>query len=354
MGDVQFPGVVALCNPKSGERVSAGFLWDNLNECLPGRVIDLSKCFADQTEAVAAIRDHAQGGFVVVAGGDGTVSFGMDIIDQLDWTALGEDRRPYIAVIPMGTGNDLSRCLGFGPGYSHQTCCGPCSCKADPVPDILTKTISAPKSTMDRWKIAVSRIDGDPSSTDLLEQRVMNNYFSIGFDAHIAKKFDVARKENPSCFQSRLMNKMWYGCFGCGALCGEPVLSEIIEMKVDGLVVVVPDGTKSLVVSNVDSFAGGVKLWDDSDGKFKPVSVSDGLVEVQAIFGSTHMGFMQVKCRSAEKIVQGAVVELTVKETVWMQWDGEAMDKVQEPCKIRLTHSSSPRILNASLGEPKP
>jgi diacylglycerol kinase (ATP) len=340
--------IVAFMNPRSGERSSAEFLRGELERMLPGRVVDLSLCFKDQSTAVEAIKQYALGGIIIVAGGDGTVSFAMDIVDQLPWATMGEDLRPYITVIPMGTGNDLSRCLNFGPGFSKTTCCcGCCSCcRVDSLEATVDHATGASRSTMDRWGIDVTT----PNST-VLATPTMNNYFSIGFDAHIAKIFDTARKENPACFNSRLMNKMWYGAFGCRALCGEPTLEKAVTLTVDGKIVPIPDGIKSLVVSNVDSFAGGVKLWKDSSNSYQPVSVSDGLVEIQGIYGSNHMGMMQVKLRSAEKIAQGANVTITTTQQLWMQWDGEALDAVRDhdSVTIRITRKSSPRILNASL-----
>jgi diacylglycerol kinase (ATP) len=338
---------VALVNPKSGERASAAFLVEELNRILPNRVVDLSQCFADQTAAIDLIRQHALGGFVLVAGGDGTVSFGMDIVDKLDWDSLGQAQRPHITVIPMGTGNDLSRAIGHGPGFSKDKCPCACSscCRVETMDETITAAISAPKAVMDRFSISVTARNG----SGVLEQRVMNNYFSIGFDAHIAKTFDTFRKEHPGLCKTRLLNKAWYGCLGCGALCGEPCLDKTVTLEVDGVVTELPDGIKSLVVSNVDSFAGGVVLWKDSKKKYQPPSVRDGLVEVQGIYGSFHMGMMQGKLRSAVKIAQGKKVKIVTSQVHWMQWDGEAMDNVKEEAVIEIEHHSSPRILDGFL-----
>jgi diacylglycerol kinase (ATP) len=340
--------VVAFVNPRSGERSSADFLRGELERLLPGRVVDLSQCFLDQTVAIDMIRKFALGGTIIVAGGDGTVSFAMDIVDKVPWAVVGEEQRPFITVIPMGTGNDLSRALHFGPGFSKDVCCFGLSgcCRVDDLEETVTHAITAPRSSMDRWGIDVTGVNGV-----VLDNRTMNNYFSIGFDAHIAKVFDTSRKQHPACFNSRLMNKMWYGCFGCRALCGEPTLETSIKLTVDDKVVALPEGIKSLVVSNVDSFAGGVKLWNDPKNVYKPVSVCDGLLEVQGIYGSTHMGMMQAKMRNAVKIAQGSNITITTVREHWMQWDGEAFDSVRgEECvTIRITRKSTPRILNASL-----
>lgn len=49
---------------------------------------------------------------ILVAGGDGTISTVIDYIKQHipEW----KDAMPGIAILPLGTGNDLSRSLGWG------------------------------------------------------------------------------------------------------------------------------------------------------------------------------------------------------------------------------------------------
>ena len=54
---------------------------------------------------------------IVVCGGDGTVQWVLSDIDSL--VAEGVlTTRPGVAILPLGTGNDLSRQYGWGHGYN--------------------------------------------------------------------------------------------------------------------------------------------------------------------------------------------------------------------------------------------
>lgn len=129
---------------------------------------------------------------ILCCGGDGTCGYvlcsifeSIIISKNLSWVMsaidkIGFRRMPPVGVLPLGTGNDLSRSLDWGPGYTD-TC----------LKKILNQIERANVEHMDRWHIETS----DPVVE--LPLNVMNNYFSIGVDAKTSLKFHSERGECP-------------------------------------------------------------------------------------------------------------------------------------------------------------
>ena len=354
----------AITNVLSGERAEALFVKEQLDDIIGHSSVHVLN-FKDpdwRANAVDFIRRQVNGkpeNVFIVAGGDGTVSLALELVDESGVNSDVTKPLVHTAVIPMGTGNDLSRSVGFGPGFSKDGCC--CCCKVDSLQPTIDNIAKGTFSQLDLWTVTIrpknpsKREEEDDANVKTL---MMVNYFSIGFDAAIATRFANFRHNNPRLCSSRSLNKLWYGCYGLNAMCCEPVVSSCASMVVEGKTFPLPDGIKSLVVSNVDSFAAGVTLWKKPDASkryvfpdgsaipkpacregdgnkcpFTPVDISDGILECQGIFGSTHMGMMQMKTRHAERIAQGSDIRIQLDSPIMCQIDGEPLEDVYTLCE---------------------
>ncbi len=105
----------------------------------------------------------------MVAAGDGSVGWVMDNMRALP--------NP-LAILPLGTGNDLANVLKWGNSFPNQK-------RLD---RILWEVKSADEDKLDRWKVVLEGTESQ-SGDDFYTSKMMNNYISFGPDARTAYKF---------------------------------------------------------------------------------------------------------------------------------------------------------------------
>ncbi len=104
----------------------------------PRQVFDLSGDGGGPQPAIELYK-RVPGVRLLACGGDGTVGW---VLSVLDAAAADVSPPPPVGVLPLGTGNDLSRSLGWGGGYTDE-----------PISKILMSLQAAEIINMDRWRL---------------------------------------------------------------------------------------------------------------------------------------------------------------------------------------------------------
>ncbi|XP_025162686.1 eye-specific diacylglycerol kinase isoform X2 [Harpegnathos saltator] len=334
--------VLVFINPKSGGNQGAKLLQKFQWLLNPRQVFDLTqggpKMGLDLFKKVPNLR-------VLACGGDGTVGWVLSILDQ-----IGAYPPPAVGVLPLGTGNDLARALGWGGGYTDE-----------PIGKILTSIGDSETALLDRWQLEVERNNDAQNDDDgnkgkeNLPLNVVNNYFSLGVDAHIALEFHEAREAHPEKFNSRLRNKMFYGQMGGKDLVRRKWkdLSEFVTLDCDG-----QDMTPKLkehrvhaiVFLNIASYGGGTRPWGAGNGTREP-AMDDGLIEVVGL--TTYQLPLLQAGGHGTSIAQCSKAKLVTTRTIPMQVDGEACRLLPATITLSLLNKATMLIKRRNTGKPR-
>ncbi|XP_036272938.1 diacylglycerol kinase theta isoform X5 [Pipistrellus kuhlii] len=244
---------------------------------------------------------------VLVCGGDGTVGWVLAALEEMRHQLACPE--PAVAILPLGTGNDLGRVLRWGPGYSGE----------DPLA-VLVSVDEADAVLVDRWTILLDAQEADLEPPKIVQ---MSNYCGIGIDAELSLDFHQAREEEPSKFTSRFHNKGVYVRVGLQRMSQARGLHKEIRLQVEQQEVELPS-IEGLIFINIPSWGSGADLWgSDSDSRFEKPRMDDGLLEVVGVTGVMHMGQVQGGLRSGIRIAQGAYFRVTLLKATPVQVDGE-------------------------------
>eukprot|EP00941_MAST-03F_sp_MAST-3F-sp1_P000794 g794.t1 len=337
---------------------------------------------------------------VVAAGGDGSVKWVITLLDEIGCSDIP------IGVIPFGTGNDLSRVLGWGGSapsklkgkYLHA------------LHDHCNKFSHAHPIPLDVWEVTIETkpeggfkkvVKGESVAQPQLGTKVtefMINYFSIGADAQVVWSFEKHRQK------SRLANKMVYGVFG-----GKQTLPFVELPKIKELVVSAASFTTTasgekqkrtndnikndqienilklnphasirfhnlqpdahaLLWLNIPSYGGGSNIWGtgqqvtsaavgrlQSSGECETLmeqSINDGLLEMMTMDRTSNVASFQATGGISEYLKEGFHREkqasgfdiLLKYRKAYMQIDGEGL-RVDLPHRVTIRRKGQVVVL---------
>ncbi|KAH7674860.1 Diacylglycerol kinase (ATP) protein [Dioscorea alata] len=300
---------------------------------------------------------------IMVAGGDGTVGWVLGSLAEL--VAQNREPVPPVGIIPLGTGNDLSRSYGWGGSFPFVW--------RSAMKRSLLRAATGPICRLDSWQIVVSmpkeekvelphslrHLDRADFSQDLdiedetLEKfscfgGVFYNYFSIGMDAQIAYGFHHLRNQKPYLAQGPITNKLIYSGYTCtqGWFCtpciggpGLRGLKNIMQLSIKRAncsnweQIPVPSDVRSLVALNLHNYGSGRNPWGHPKPEylekrgFVEAHADDGLLEIFGLKQGWHASFVMVDLITAKHIAQAAAIKLEIRGGDWkkayMQMDGE-------------------------------
>ena len=201
---------------------------------------------------------------ILACGGDGTVTWILSELNARRETAFKDIRLPPVGIIPLGTGNDLARSLGWGPALTDNF----------QLLSYVQRALRAETVLLDQWQLTLRPTHLLPPS---LRQRgtvefvgYFTNYFSVGMDAHTA--YEVGRVRSSAlgkcCFRTRCCPpcRFLHGGLLCYALngpncarclcCRTRALNEDLEVKFDDDpgTITFPTSIRQFTLTNLNSY----------------------------------------------------------------------------------------------------
>ena len=292
--------LLVFVNRGSGGRQGAASLLHLRRVLSPHQVVDM-----DQGNAEEVLQSFGTVGRfrVLVCGGDGTVGWVLSLLD-----GAGLEYTPPLAILPLGTGNDLARALGWGKAPALRA--------ARDWVSVLEEVERAQVALLDRWQVSIEHAraprsvparrvatlglsasvanlrDTQSIPTKAPRNLIMQNYIGIGVDAKVALAWHQRRQRQPQSYKSRWRNKLRYARDGVQQMlsgAGDDVsrLMAGLVVEADGVPIELPPHTQGLIVLNIPSYGGGSDLWgvEEEEREGQPWQGSEdmwGAKEVEA------------------------------------------------------------------------
>lgn len=291
-------------------------VFDIVNDKGPDRGLDLRA--SDPTLEV----------IVFAAGGDGTFS----------WVATALDNRNlshcHLAVIPLGSGNDMSRALGWGRKFP----------RLPAIENWVTEYVNhADLRRLDVWRLTAEPKYNHGDDDAPGARPLMCNYLSLGADAHVELRFNQLRWNNPGKYKSRLGNFRAHAMVGAKYMCSAPsgkiyIKDHVESLVVDGRDVDIPEQLQALIFLNIPSYGAGTQPWGVV-GKKKPAQgdpsrilddmyVDDRRFEVLGLRSLSQYGRIKLLGTHGVRLAQGNTMLLKLKsDSTPFQVDGEPWEQ---------------------------
>lgn len=332
--------LIAFVNPGSGDQ--SGKRFERLFEALlaqNGKICKLPNDLGSGLKLAADLLREGRDVAILACGGDGTVTWVLSELNDRREALFKNIRLPPVGIVPLGTGNDLARSLGWGPALTDNF----------QLLSYVQRAMKAETVLLDKWRLTLRPSHLLPPS---LRQRgtvefigYFTNYFSVGMDAHTA--YEVGRVRSSGfgkcCFRMRCFPpcRFLHGGLLCYALngpncarclcCRTRALNDDLEVRFDDDpgTVTFPSSIRQFTLTNLNSYGAGMLLYG-SEAVRRQVSPNDGRLEVftrQGPYGVIGMTLskkvLKAPCGNVDIAFQPHRVEMRLKKGQHFQMDGE-------------------------------
>eukprot|EP00930_Biecheleria_cincta_P023273 TRINITY_DN16845_c0_g1_i2.p1 TRINITY_DN16845_c0_g1~~TRINITY_DN16845_c0_g1_i2.p1 ORF type:complete len:482 (-),score=64.05 TRINITY_DN16845_c0_g1_i2:128-1501(-) len=340
--------VVAFVNAGSGDQRGDAFV-KHLNAILgsSGRAFELPRDLDAGFEEIAEKQKQQVQVRILACGGDGTVTWVLSEIQDRRATYFANVEAPPVGIIPLGTGNDLARSLGWGAALTDSA----------ELETYVRRVLYAQPVLLDQWKLTLRPENGLPAAlkptkrfdTDFVGY--FTNYFSVGMDAETAYEVGRSRKGviGKCCFRSRCIRPCRFvhggllcyvynapDIFRCCCCRTRALNDDDLQVRLQsdaepscGERDIFRKGEsefRQFTLTNLNSYGAGMDLY----GEAASVSPNDGQLEAFTLEGPCSVAAVamakkvaRASCGSVPVLHRAKTVKLMLKEGQYFQMDGE-------------------------------